>query len=72
LKFKNLLKNDTYVLGALNGRFDHTISNLSTLYKIPLNKHVYLISNESVVFLLNRVRKNYFFILNIFINYYHN
>ncbi|KAG4086494.1 thiamine pyrophosphokinase [Neocallimastix lanati (nom. inval.)] len=47
-------KNDTYVLGALNGRFDHTISNLSTLYKIPLNKHVYLISNESVVFLLNR------------------
>jgi len=46
------------VLGALNGRFDHTISNVSTLYKVPLNKHVYLVSNESIVFLLNRVSKN--------------
>lgn len=48
------VKNDLYVLGSLNGRFDHTISNVSTLYKVPKEKHVYLIANESVVYLLNR------------------
>jgi thiamine pyrophosphokinase len=47
-------KNDTYVLGALNGRFDHTISNISTLFKVPLYKHIYLIANESIIFLLKR------------------
>ncbi|ORX64706.1 Thiamin pyrophosphokinase [Anaeromyces robustus] len=51
---ENYVKNDVYVLGSLNGRFDHTISNVSTLYKVPKEKHVYLIANESVVILLNK------------------
>lgn len=39
-------------IGALGGRFDHEMANISTLYKYPGLK-IYLISRESIVFLLD-------------------
>jgi thiamine pyrophosphokinase len=42
-------------VGALGGRFDHQMANISTLYKYSRMK-IYLISFESIVFLLEAGR----------------
>lgn len=43
---------DVYVLGALSGRFDHTMASLNVLFLYSPRK-ILLVSEQSIVFLLN-------------------
>ncbi|TPX64556.1 thiamine diphosphokinase [Spizellomyces sp. 'palustris'] len=45
-------KYEVVVLGALSGRFDHIMSSIHTLFMVAPERKVYLVSSESVAFLL--------------------
>ncbi|KAJ3285655.1 cAMP-dependent protein kinase subunit [Borealophlyctis nickersoniae] len=45
-------KHEIIVLGALSGRFDHTMASIHTLFLVPEPRMMYLVSGESIAFLL--------------------
>ena len=50
-KFKQDSRNDIYVLGALNGRLDHTMASMHTLMANPTSR-IICISPDSIAYLI--------------------
>jgi thiamine pyrophosphokinase len=54
---ENSSKYDVLAIGAFGGRFDQTMSNIHYLYKLKDERKIYLLSDNNMTFLLDKVRK---------------
>jgi thiamine pyrophosphokinase len=59
----NMPLDQILAVGALGGRFDHQMANINTLYKYS-TMNIYLMSNESIVFLLDPGKHRIFSCVN--------
>jgi len=55
---ENSSKYDVLAIGAFGGRFDQTMSNIHYLYKLKDERKIYLLSDKTMTFLLDKVRKS--------------
>ena len=48
-------KYEVIALGAIGGRFDHSMSNIHYLHKLKDERRMYLLSDVNMTFLLDKV-----------------
>ncbi len=58
-----------YVCNGIGGRFDQTLANINTMFSVAVNVPLYLISEDSLVFVLEPVSVHAH--ISVYCKYYH-